>query len=101
MSDDRALPLGIVLGVYGSDTPCVFELTDPSCNEKASFLVRVIHQDDKTRMCGPESLEWMPVCQTHFKLMQRTFHGFWADLAGIPKCTGCDRTTALGEVKAL
>jgi hypothetical protein len=76
-------------------------LTDPSCDEKAKWLIRIVHQDDHTRMCGPESLEFAPFCDGHKNLMERTYVGFWADLVPAPLCLGCERPTALGTVKPL
>lgn len=96
------LPSDLVFSFHQGEVPCTFELVaDAGCTAKATHLLRPIHRDDETRMCGPESLEWLPLCDEHKTLMEKTLGGFWAELMGAMPCTGCGRAVAVGGVKSL
>lgn len=98
----KPVPADLVFSFHEGEVPCTFELVaEAGCTAKATLLLRVIHRDDQTRMCGPESLEWLPLCAEHRKLMEKTLTGFWAALMGTMPCTGCGKPVAVGGVREL
>ena len=99
---EQPVPADLVYSYFEGDIPCTMEIANEhGCKVKATHLIRMVHRDDQTRMCGPESLEWLPFCGEHKALMERTVSGFWAALLGTVPCVACNKPVELASVKPL
>ena len=94
-----AMPEDLVIAAYGAEIPCLMSLTPEGCEERARFLVQVLHSDDGTIICN--SPKNTPLCEQHKRIVASAFVGFFADLRPPTPCSECGRKLTLGEIKPI
>lgn len=69
-------PFELTLQLHNYDVPCLMELSDPSCPNQASWLMRLRHVPGVGVDCGPQAP--VPLCTAHINSIKASFSSFWA-----------------------
>lgn len=102
MSEATPDPYDLTLALHDYDCPCFMQLMDPSCPERAAWIIHFEHavtrEGEEAGGCG---LHPTPLCHAHKNLMQATFTGgFWSMWLGTgdTRCVGCGRPLQIKSI---
>ena len=92
-------PRALTLAMHDYEVPCVMQLTEFGCENKAEWLATFKHLAEGGCDIGPP----MPICETHRAMMVPQYRGFWADYLGTanPPCDNCGKPYTLDSVEPI
>lgn len=100
MTATTPMPEELVIAAYGAEVPCVMQLMPDGCDNPARFLVRFEH-DDGTKAPCDSPMERTPFCRIHKEMIEKTFTGFWAELAPPDPCPICGRRFRVASIEPI